>query len=221
MVQFFSGTELLVMLAVATALSMAVLGVAALVADRAAAIAAVRAAAPGLVTAAVVAVVVLVVPTWYALAGPGHYSGLVWPDIAPAQASIRSFVVAVPGQGLWWAPTWGKFVRPTYLGPPLIVAVLAGLVAFRRDGRLRAAAVCTCVVAWLALGQRYAFGAWHELGRLPILNDVMNERFSVLLFLPAGLALALVVDHVARVGPRALGIALSVAVGLACATPSS
>ena len=218
-VQFFSGTELLVMLAVASVLSLALLGAAALVADRAAATAAIRAGLPGLATAAVLAAVVLAWPAWYALLGPGHYKGPVWPDIAPAQASIRSFFVAVPGQALWWVPNWGKFMRPTYLGPPLIAAVLVGLVAFRRDARLRAVAVLTCVVAWLALGERYGFSAWHELRHLPILYDVMNERFSALLFLPAGLALALVLDHLADWRPRLLGAALAVGVGLACATP--
>ncbi|HUD69815.1 MAG TPA: hypothetical protein VMQ40_06225 [Acidimicrobiales bacterium] len=218
-VQFFSGTELLVMLGVATALSLLVLGAAALIADRDAGLVAIRTGLPGLVTAAVLAVVVLAWPAWYALAGPGHYTGAVWPNLVPAQASIRSFFVAVPGQGLWWVPHWGRFMRPTYLGPPLIAAVLVGLVVFRRDARLRAVAVLTCVVAWLALGQRYAFSAWHALSHVSILNDVMNERFSALLFLPAGLALALVLDDLGRWRPRLLGAALAVTVGLACATP--
>jgi hypothetical protein len=218
-VQFFSGTELLVVLAVATALALAVLGVAALVANRAAAVAAMRAALPGVVAAALVASVLLAWPVWYALAGPGHYHGLVWPDLAPAQASIRSYFVAVPGQGLWWVPHWGKFMRPTFLGPALVVTVGAGLVAFRGDARLRAAAVLTCVVAWLALGERYSFAAWHVLRHLPILNDVMNERFAALLLLPAGLAVALVLDHLVELRPRALGAAVALVVGLACATP--
>jgi hypothetical protein len=218
-VQFFSGTELLVMLAVAAALSLLVLAVAALIADRAATITAIRAGLPGLAAAAVVSVVVLAWPAWYALAGPGHFSGPVWPDATPAQASIRSFFVAVPGQGLWWAPHWGRFMRPTYLGPPLIATVLVGLVVFRRDARLRAVAVLTGVVAWLALGKRYGFSAWHALSHLPILNDVMNERFSALLFLPAGLALALVLDDLVRWRPRVIVAVLAVAVGLACATP--
>jgi len=218
-VQFFSGTELLVMLAVTTALALLIFGAVALVTDRGPAIAAIRWGLPGLASAAVVSIVVLAWPAWYALAGPGHFSGPVWPDIAQAQASIRSFFVAVPGQGLWWVPNWGRFMRPTYLGPPLIAAVLVGLVVFRRDARLRAAAILTCLVAWLALGERYWFSAWHVLSHLPVLNSVMNERFAALLFLPAGLALALVLDGLSGWRPRALGAALAVVVGVACATP--
>jgi hypothetical protein len=218
-VQFFSGTEVLVMLAVATVLSLLVLGAVALLADRGAATSAIREALPGLAVAAAVAAVLLAVPAWYALDGPGHYRGVVWPNIAPAQASIRSYFVAVPGQGLWWVPHWGKFMRPTYLGPPLLATVLAGVVVFRRDARLRTVALLTAVVAWLALGERYSIGAWHVLRHVPILDDVMNERFAALLFLPAGLALALVLDHLCDWRPRALGAALAIVVGLGCATP--
>ena len=47
----------------------------------------------------------------------------------------------------------------------------------------------------------------------------MNERFAALLFLPAGLALALVLDALVRWRPRGLGTVLAVAVAAACLTP--
>ena len=217
--QFFMGTEMLVMLGVAAGGSLVVLGVAALVRDRAAATAAVRHGAPGLAVALVVAAVVLAWPAAYALGGPGHYVGPIWPGIAPAQASLRSFVVAVPGTVLWWSLSSGRLVRPTYLGPTLVATLLVGLVAFRRCARLWAAVALTGVVAWLALGQHYAFGAWHDLHGLPLLRDVMNERFSALLFLPAGLGLAVVLDQLVRWRRGALGAVLALVVGAACVTP--
>lgn len=217
--QFFTGTEMLVMLAVASSISLVALGVVALVRDRSGALVAIRAGAPGLLVAIGLAVVILAWPTWYALLGPGHYVGPVWPGIAPAQASLRSFVVAVPGTVLWWSLHSGRFVRPTYLGPPLVATLVLGLVAFRRCGRLWAALALTAVVAWLALGQRYAFSAWHLLHGLPVLRDVMNERFSALLFLPAGLALAVVLDQVLRWRPGAIGAAVAVVVAGACVAP--
>jgi hypothetical protein len=217
--QFFTGTEMLVMLVVVTAIALAVLGVAALVLDRTAATEAVRQGAPGLAVAVMLAAIVLAWPAYYALAGPGHFVGPVWPGIAPAQASLRSFVVAVPGTVLWWSLSSGRFVRPTYLGPPLVATLLAGLVVFRRCTRLWAAVAITGVVAWLALGQHYAFGAWHVAHHLPVLRDVMNERFAALLFLPAGLALALVLDQLVRWRQGALGVAAALVVGAACITP--
>jgi hypothetical protein len=218
-VQFFSGTELLVMLAVCVVLSLFVLGLVAFVGDRASCTRAVRAGLPGVVVATLTSVVVLAWPAYYALFGPGHYVGAVWPNIAPAQASLRSFVVAVPGSILWWAPHWGRFMRPTYLGPPLLATLLVCLIWFRRDLRLRAAVAVTAIVAWLALGQRYVFGAWHYLLHAPILRDVMNERFAALLFLPAGLGLAVSLEHVRRIRNGILGVVLAAAVGAACVLP--
>lgn len=217
-VQFFFGTEMLTMLLVAAVLGGAVVAAGALVVDRDGALAALRAGLPGLVVAVVVAAALLAWPAWYALAGPQHYAGTVWPAATPAQASLRSFLVAVPGQGLWWVPHWGRFVRPTYVGPPLAAAIALGLVAFRRDRRLWAATAMAVVIAWLALGARYSFGLWHYLGHLPVLHNVMNERFSGLMFLPLGLALAIVCDHVAawRPGRGAVGAAC---VAAACVTP--
>jgi hypothetical protein len=229
--QFFTGTEMLVMVLCVAAVSLAVLGVASLVLDPRAATAAVRHGAPGIALAAVIALVVLAWPAWYALAGPGHFVGPVWPGIAPAQASLRSFVVAVPGTVLWWAVRSGRFVRPTYLGPPLVATLVGGLVVvargphgrpsvrLRRNGRLWAALVLTGVVAWLALGQHYAFGAWHYAHGLPLLRDVMNERFAALLLLPAGLGLAVVLDLVLAWRPGALGVGLATVLAAACLAP--
>jgi hypothetical protein len=204
-VQFFVGTELLVMLLVATVVSLVAVAIGALVLDRRAAVHALAAAAPGLAVAVAVAAVLLAWPVWFALEGPAHLSGLVWPGIAPGQASIRSFFDAVPGQTLWWVPHWGRFMRPTYLGPALVATLVVGAVFWRRDRRLVAMVAVAAVVAWLALGERYAFGAWHYLDRLPILRNVMNERFAGLLFLPVGIALALVLDHLVAWRPGRAG----------------
>ena len=218
-VQFFTGTEMLAMLTVAVMVSMLVLGTVSFVKDFDAAAAAARAGAPGVFVAAAIAIVVLAWPAAFALFGPGHFVGPIWPGIAPAQASLRSFVAAVPGTVLWWAPKSGRLMRPTYLGPPLIATLVAGLVAFRSDRRLRAAVALTAVVAWLAVGERYVFGAWHYAQHLPILRDVMNERFASLLFLPAGIALAVVLDDLRRWRRGALGAVLAAAVAVACVLP--
>lgn len=218
-VQFFSGTELLVMVLAASAVSLAVLLAAAVVTDRGAATASLRHGLPGLATAAGVSVVLLAWPAYYALHGPGHFVGPIWPGISPADASLRSYLVAVPGTILWWVPNWGRLMRPTYLGPVLAVTLVAGVVVFRRSRRLIAAATVTAVVAWLALGGHYVFSAWHYARHLPLLDDVMNERFSALLFLPAGLALALVFERVRALRRGAAGAVLAVALGAACVAP--
>lgn len=215
-VQFFLGTEVLAMLVVAIVLCLVFVGAAALVLDHASLAASVRAAAPGLLSAGVVVVVLLAWPLYYALDGPQHLAGDVWPYVTPAQASLRSFVSVVPGDALWWVPHWGKFMRPTYLGPPLLATMVLGLAWRWRDRHLWFAVSATAVLAWLALGERYRFAAWHYLRHVPILHNVMNERFSALMLLPAGLAVAIVLDHLTRLraGPLAAG-----AVAAACVAP--
>jgi hypothetical protein len=219
--QFFLGAEVLVMLLVATVVSLVVVGAGSIVLDHGATLRALRAGAPGLVIAAAVAAVLLAWPVWFALEGPAHLPGVVWPGIAPAQASLRSFLVAVPGQGLWWTPHWGRFMRPTYLGPPLVATLVLGTVAFRRDRRLLAMVATSAVVVWLALGERYRFGAWHYFDHVTILRNVMNERFSGFLFLPIGIALALVLDHVVRWRPSksTLGALGAACIAAACVAP--
>lgn len=220
-VQFFLGGELLVMLVVASAISFVVVGVGALVLDASATRASIRAAAPGVGVAVVVAVVLLAWPVWFALDGPGHLSGVIWPGISPAQASIRSFFVAVPGQGLWWTPHWGRFMRPTYLGPPLVATIVLGAIVFRKDRRLVSMVAVGAVVAWLALGAHYPFAVWHYLDHVTIVRDVMNERFSSLLLLPFGIALALVLDHVLSWRPSrpAIGSLGAACLAAACVVP--
>jgi hypothetical protein len=217
--QFFSGTEMLVMLAMATVTTLVVLGLAALVRDRAAVRVAVRHAAPGLAVAAGLSLVLLAWPTYYALAGPGHFVGQVWPSFPPPQTSLRSFLIAEPGTVERWRLASQRFIQSTYLGPPLVITLLVGLIAFRRSLRLWAAVTMMAVAAWFALGQHYGFGAWHYLHDVPVLRDVMNKRFAALLFLPAGLALAIVVDRLARRRRGASSAALALVVGAACMTP--
>jgi len=216
--QFFSGTEMLAILVIAVVASLVVIGAAAFVHDRVAAVAAIRHAAPGVGVASVISVVILAWPAWYALFGPNHFVGHVWP-YAPPRVSLHSFFVAVPNPlPIWSVPTRG-FIQPTYLGPPLVAALVVGLVVFHRSARLRAAIAMTVVIAWLSLGQQYPFSAWHFAHGLPILLNVFNERFAALLFLPAGLALAIVLDHIVKWRPDAVGVMIAFAVGVASITP--
>jgi len=217
--QFFASTEMLVMLSVAVVASLVVLAAAAALADRRALAIAVRHGAPGLGVAAAIALAVLAWPAWYALFGPGHQVGALSLGSHPPLASVRSFVAAVPGPALWWSPTSGRFMSPSYLGPPLIATLLVGLVVFRRSLRLRAAVAIAAVLAWLTLSPMYGFGVWHYVHRIPILDDVVNIRFSALLFLPVGLALAVVLDEVLHRRRDALGVALALLIGAACVTP--
>jgi hypothetical protein len=192
--QFFIGSEVLVLCLVAGAFSLAAL--AALASrDRSALRDSIRRAGPGVVSALVITAVLLVVPISYALFGPGHYHGVVWPGRALSTVGIRSFLSARGGPYLWFSPTH-SFLPATYLAPGLLVLLGLGALWRRHDVRLVLTLVLAFVMAWLSLGQHYFFAPWHYLGRLSVLNNVVNERFSAFLFLFIGLAVARLMDAV-------------------------
>ena len=80
--QFFLSSEMLAIVAVVVVICVVALVVAALIGDRHG----VRARAPHAVKALTVALgvglVLLAWPVWFALEGPAHLSGLVWPNVA-------------------------------------------------------------------------------------------------------------------------------------------
>ncbi len=195
-IQFFIGTELLMILAITCAASLVVLGVAGFVTDRAATITAIRSGLPGVLTATAIAIGILAVPAAYALLGPQHYSGVIWKNVPYPSVSLHSFFIPEPGLPLWWDTASPAFTKPSFLGPVLLVVMIAGPIAFRRDRRMVAAAVIALIVGILSLGKVYAFAPWHYLGSLPILENVFNDRFTALLMLPVGLVLVRFLDAV-------------------------
>jgi len=217
--QFFLGTELLVILAITTAVCLCVLGGYGVVTDRSGAWSAMRRAGPGIAVAVGIAVVVLAWPTYYALYGPGHYVGPVWPGVGETDESLKSFVVAQRGTALWWIPRAPRIVRFTYMGPTLVATLVVGGVVWRRSRRLLAAITMTALIAWFALGAHYGFSPWHYLRSIGLLVNVMNDRFAALLFLPAGIALAIILDKVRALRRGALGAGLAIALAALCVAP--
>ncbi len=191
--QFFLSTEILTILVLASALSLLTLGTWALLTDREALVTALRHARPGLVVAVGVATATLLAPTIFALAGPSHYSGAIWPQSHFASASLRSFFEITPGTDYWWTPMTQSFARPTLIGVPILVLCALGL--WRGSLRMRVAVVLSALLAWCALGAHYSFSLWHWIGNKSLLANVMNERFSALLFLPLALVVALFLDE--------------------------
>ncbi len=216
--QFFIGSEVLVLILVAAAVSLAVLALLAAVSEPSALRASVHAALPGLVVASVVAAVGLVAPITYALFGPGHYHGAVWPGRALSTVAVRSFLSARGGPTLWWTHAH-PFLPATYVAPTLIVVLGVAAVLLRRDRRFVITLILALAMAALSLGQHYLFSPWHYVGHWVILNNVVNERFSAFLFLFLALALARVVDGVMRWRPSRLAPLLGATLAVAALAP--
>jgi len=219
-VQFFTGTEYLVMCVLVGGIG-ALAGVA--MAPRTA-WAHRRRSAVGLGTAAGVAGVLLAYPVWFATAGPRHVVGYPWRD-SPALGQPWS-VLWDPGTGVHGpsafdiqggyfgggGPNFGTAHVPnlSYLGIPLLVFLVVSSVTWFRS-RLAWSLVVMFVASWaLSLGtsagtefdatpQLARWAPWRLFARLPLVEDVLPIRFGALLVFCAALLLALSVAGWVRV----------------------
>ena len=140
--QFFLSTEILVIAAMVVAVSLVALVVVAGLTDRKVVRRHARHAVTGLAVGFGLGCVLLAWPTWFALAGPAHLSGSIWPNIAALGGFVpASYVSPHYAQGFNVFLLLGGYSGPqlgsaAYLGWGLLAVLVAGLVAFRRDRRL-------------------------------------------------------------------------------------
>ena len=173
-----------------------------------------RLARRGLAAGGLTSVVLLAYPAWYALAGPGHVSGAIYPGggVAFSGASIGGFVWPTPVSESFsrYLVRIGGYQGPTlatqYVGIGMIVVVTAGLVAWRRDPRLRLFAAVGLVFALFGLGSSHAgWRPWDLVAHAPLAQNVIPARLLLVTYLCAGVLVAVVGDHVHRWLPSAWG----------------
>ena len=201
--QFFLSTELLAIAAIVVVVSLVVLVVGALLTDRAEVRRRAGHAAAGLGIGLGVGAVLLAWPIWFALAGPGHLSGAIWPNIAPIGGYVPASYVSphyIEGASLF--QSLGGYSGPqlgssAYLGWGFLAVLVGGLVAFRRDRRLWFFGFVLAFCALGALGERR--GQWWELARvfarIPVVQNVIVQRFMAVGFLAAAVMLAVILDR--------------------------
>ena len=206
-VQFFFGTELLVLTAIAAGIGVVLVVATAAVLHRD--VVAARAAYALKATAAAVvsSAVLLAWPAWFALAGPAHLSGNIWgsPLLSYGGTSVHWFVQPMPAlpRVLALSHQVGGYQAPSlsgqYLGVGLLAVQLVGLVVWHRDLRLWLLAAVGVVCATFSFGLAFHhWTAWRLLVRLPLMENVIPSRFVLFTYLAAAAMLGIVVDHVAR-----------------------
>jgi len=161
-------------------------------------------AVKGLSAGVIIAVVLLAYPAWFAMAGPAHISGSVWPGLHLGYegTALKNLVVPVgayPGlsnlahrvggyQGPW--------LSDQYFGFGLVAVLLGGVVAWRRDHRLWLFGAITVVAVVLSLGEsKDIFLPWRVVAGLPLFQNIIPSRFSVISYLAVAVMLGLIVDH--------------------------
>ncbi len=207
-VQFFIGTEVLILVAIGVAIGVVLLLLyGALHRDVLARH--VRHTVTGLAWAAATAAVLLAYPTWFALAGPAHLSGPIWGDTPTSYGGTNFHDYFLPGQpsvrALSIARVLGGYQALTlsgqYLGLGLVVVLGAGLILWRKDLRLWLFAIVgvTSVPLSMGLSPHETWTLWSVFVHLPLMDDVIPSRFLIVTYLCAAIMLGLIVDH-ARAG---------------------
>jgi hypothetical protein len=217
-VQFFIGTEVLAIMAIGAAIGLVLVFLYG-AKQRGTWRRQGRHAAVGLGAGAVTAVVLLAYPVWFALAGPAHLSGPIWPKgVSPlfpygigfSGATIKEFVVPVGSVEPNWAritQVIGAYQGPSrsdhYFGVGVVAVLLAGLVAWRRDRRLWLFSAITAISVLLSLGARKdVFLPWQVAVNLPLLQNIFAERFVSLTYIAVAILLGLIIDHAYRATNR-------------------
>jgi len=241
-VQFFVSTEVLVIVAIAGVAGLVLLVGYALVMAQRGLVERARHGLTGLVVAAGVSLAVLAYPIWFALAGPMHLSGQVWPGRGIAQGAAledlwRPASLSRAAQHLVNLSGYQGSTYPAdqYLGLGLVILLGVALVIWRRDRRLWFFGGLGVVAALLGLGTRGPSGLpWRIFADAPIVENVIPRRFMIVTTLCAAAMLAIVLDHVhawvrssvravagRRVAPQGAGLAGTLAgfaAGLAVAS---
>jgi len=203
-IQFFVGTELLVITVIALTFGFSLVVVFALW-NRATSMRNLRYAGVALATSLVTASVLLSYPLWFALAGPAHLSGPVWGTGAPISyvgTVFKHFLE--PAAAIPIADTlthrYGGYQAPVlsdqYIGFGMVAALVAGLVVWRRDSRLVLFAVVGAASIALSLGlQPHHWTPWRLFVRAPLMENLIPSRFLMVTYLCAAVMLGLIVDH--------------------------
>ncbi len=206
--QFFISTELLAVAVVVIVVCIVALVAATLVTDRDGVRQRAPHAARALGIGLAVAAVLLAWPMWFALAGPAHLSGLVWPNLAKLGGFLPSSFVttADPSAKIVFLALSGYQGAPlassTYLGWSFLAVLVAGSVAYWRDRRLWFFGFTLAVCVACSLLPRP--GQWEPaqvFEKIPVIENVIEQRFMAFGFLAAAVMLAVILDHVHRVAP--------------------
>lgn len=165
--------------------------------------------------AAAVAAALLAYPVWFALAGPRHIVGSVWPGLnffgnrlndiwAPDSLASDASAGAFGPAGHSLADFGLTGPNPAYLGfGVLAIVFLAVVVAWRRTATwaLLATGIGSLVLSLGSAGFRkdvlasFTWLPWQSLVKWPVLDDVLPGRFALLTELAASVLVAIGIDE--------------------------
>ena len=167
-------------------------------------------AARAIARALAVVAVCLAYPVWLMLAGPGHLTRPVQ-DVALYRGNLLAPVV--PDSSMYFRTAGSARLANTfsggtsenglYLGLPVLVVLVVGVVVLWRRPAMRLAALVTAAAFVLSLGSRLTAGHFLLRGiplpaavfyQVPVLDNAIAARYSLYVMLGAALMLALILE---------------------------
>ncbi|MGH9297029.1 MAG: hypothetical protein ACRDZP_03525, partial [Acidimicrobiales bacterium] len=206
-VQFFLSSEILTTLAIVTAMgAVMVIGYGAFF-HRRALVARAPHAFAGFAVALGVSVLLLAYPAWFALGGPAHLSGLIWPSLhGPSRDVVPSGLwnlrFSSPSAARFFAGYEGGGALPAeeYLGTGALVVVGSGLLLWRRDRRLWLFGALGLGALALSLGvNRQYWTPWRLFARVPLVDNALADRIVLYTTMCVALMVAIILDHAYKV----------------------
>jgi hypothetical protein len=212
--QFFIGDEVLLIMAIGLGLGVIAVVVFAALRYRESLRRHLRHVVAGIATAVVTAGVLLAYPIWFAFAGPASLSGNIWgPNSAVSFSGTAwgNFLLPAKSSAIASALVHrfggyqGPRLSPQFFGIGLVVVLVLGCIAWRRDRRLWLFGGVGIVSVFLSLGLvAHGWSPWRLLVRLPLLENIEPYRFVALTFLAAAVMVGLIVDHAYQATSRHL-----------------
>jgi len=200
--QFFLGTEVLAIVVLFIAAGLVLLVAYAALGHRDELAARAPHAGRGLAAAAAVALVLLAYPVWFALDGPAHLTGLVWPAIAPGSGGItlphlwHLNFANVQSTKFFSGYQGSPLPPPEYLGFGMIVVLVAGVFAWRRDRRLWFFGALGLFAVVASLGNQSYWTPWRLFTHVPLVQNIIPSRLFVIISLCVAIMLAIVIDRI-------------------------
>jgi hypothetical protein len=206
--QFFLSSELLAITAVVVVVCLVALVIVGLVTNPGRLWARLPHAAGALGIGLGLGAVLLAWPVWFALEGPAHLPGLVWPNVGVIGGYIPSSFVTTgyPSELNSFLPLSGYVGAPlassAFIGWGFLAVMVGGLAVFWRDRRLWFFSFTLAVCVAFSLGERH--GQWEPawvFARLPLLQNVIEQRFMAIGYLAAAVLLAVIMERTYRAVP--------------------
>jgi hypothetical protein len=201
-VQFFLSTEMLVIVGFCTISGLVILVLYAAVFRREELVAKAPRTLGGLAVATCLAIVLLSYPVWFALDGPAHLSGLVWPTVEPGSGGIQLANLwhlrfqSAQGLHLFAGYEGPALPEDEYLGIGLLSVLGAGAAFYRRDLKLWFFGAVGLVSVALSLPATSSYWVpWRVLEHVPLIDNVAAARFFGITTACVAVMLGVVVDR--------------------------